>query len=293
VSGNRAAQLKSKLGTTLLISDGAMGTILSAGGHAGRALELLNIEQPDLVRAAHHAYVEAGSDLTLTNTFQGNSVTLARHGLADRLVELNAAAVTLAREAAGDAVFVGGDMGPTGQILEPYGEFPIDTAREAFAEQSRVLADAGVDCLVFETFSDLGEIRLAVEAAVETGLPVIASLSFDPSGRTAFGVTPGQAAEQLAAAGAAVVGTNCGTVTPIEMVGVIASFRAATDLPLIAQPNAGRPQQTATGVTWPETPDSFAEAAVRLREAGATIIGGCCGSTPEHVRAIVSRLKPS
>jgi 5-methyltetrahydrofolate--homocysteine methyltransferase len=289
---NRSDELKTRLTQTVLISDGAMGTVLSAGGHTpGRALELLNIEQPDLVRAAHRGYVEAGSDLILTNTFQGNAATLARHGIQNRVAELNAAAVALAREAAGDTVFVGGDVGPTGQILEPYGEYPVDSARVAFAEQARALADAGADCLVLETFSDLGEIRVAVEAAAETGLPVMASLSFDPSGHTVFGVTPEQAAEQLQAAGAAVVGTNCGTVTPREMVDVIARFRAASALPLIAQPNAGRPQQTASGVAWPETPDSFAESAVLLREAGATIIGGCCGTTPEHVRAIVARLK--
>jgi len=288
----RVEQLKRRLSEGLLIADGAMGTILSLGGHEpGKSLDLLNVENPDLVRAAHRDYVEAGSELILTNTFQGSRPSLGRHNLADRTTELNAAGAVLAREVAGAEIFVGGDIGPTGKILEPYGDYPTESARAAFAEQAQALAEAGVDCLVLETFSDLGEIRVAVEAAVKTGLPVFASMSFDPSGRTAFGVTVEQAAQELESAGAVVVGTNCGTITPDEMVGIIAAFRAATTLPLIAQPNAGRPQQTAAGVTWPETPDSFANAAVHLREAGATIIGGCCGSTPDHIRAIAARLR--
>ena len=205
----RVEQLKRRLSEGVLVADGAMGTILSAGGHEpGKSLDLLNVEDPDLVRAVHRGYVQAGSELILTNTFQGSRPSLERHNLANRAAELNAAGAALAREVAGADVFVGGDIGPTGKILEPYGDYPTESARAAFAEQAQVLAEAGVDCLVLETFSSLDEIRIAVEAAADLGLPVFASMAFDPSGRTAFGVTPQQAAEQLQAAGADVVGAN-------------------------------------------------------------------------------------
>lgn len=287
----RVEQLKRRLSEGVLVADGAMGTILSAGGHEpGKSLDLLNVEDPDLVRAAQRGYVQAGAELILTNTFQGSRPSLERHNLANRAAELNAAGAALAREVAGADVFVGGDIGPTGKILEPYGDYPTESARAAFAEQAQALAEAGVDCLVLETFSSLDEIRIAVEAAADLGLPVFASMAFDPSGRTAFGVTPQQAAEQLQAAGADVVGANCGTISPEEMIGIIAGFLDVTSLPLIAKPNAGRPQQTASGVIYPEEPESMAEAAGRLRQAGATIIGGCCGSTPDHIRAIAARL---
>jgi 5-methyltetrahydrofolate--homocysteine methyltransferase len=268
-----------------------MGTILSSAGHtSGGALELLNVEQPDVVRSAHRAYIDAGADLILTNTFQASRPALARHGLADRAGELIAAAASLARAEAGDRVFVGGDIGPAGKILEPYGDYPKPEASAAFSEQANILADAGVDLVVLETFSSLDEIEIATQAAAETGIPVAASMSFDPSGRTAFGVTPEQAAARLRSAGATIVGANCGTITPVEMVRVVAKFREATDLPVITQPNAGRPQQTAAGTVYPETPEEMAQAAARQREAGADIIGACCGSTPDHIRAIATRL---
>jgi 5-methyltetrahydrofolate--homocysteine methyltransferase len=271
-----------------------MGTTLSAADHTGgHSLELLNVEQPDLVRAAHRAFVEAGSELIQTNTFQGSRPALARYGLGDRAVEVNAAGAKLALELAGEAVFVAGSIGPTGKILEPYGDCPPEEARAAFAEQAAALADAGVDLFIVETFSALDEARLAVEAAAQTGLPIAASMAFDPSGRTAFGVTAAQAAQVLAATGAIVVGANCGTISAAEMVGLLGQFRDATELPLIAQPNAGKPQQTASGVVFPEDPDAMADAAERFRDLGAGIIGGCCGSSAAHIRAIARRLAPA
>lgn len=265
---------------------------MSAEGHgAGQPLELLNVEEPQRVRAAHRAYVDAGADLIETNTFQGSRAALERHGLADRTAELNRAGAGLAREVAGEAVIVAGSIGPTGRILEPYGDYPESDAREAFAEQAAALAEGGVDLFVVETFSAIEEIRLAVAAAAETGLPLVASMAFDPVGRTAFGVTPQQAAEQLAAAGAVAVGANCGTISPAEMVDIMAKFRDSTSLPLTAQPNAGRPRQTESGVEFPEEPGAMADAAERFRELGVAIIGGCCGSTPEHIAAIAARLR--
>ena len=276
----------------MLICDGAMGTTLSAAGHSsGRSLELMNVDEPDLVRAAHQAYVDAGADAIETNTFQGNRVALAAHGLGDRAAEINRAAAKLARSVAGDRVFVAGSIGPTGRILEPYGEFDPEAARAAFEEQAQALAEGGVDFLVVETFTAAEEVVLAIGAAAATGLPVAASMSFDPNGRTAFGVLPKRAADEMAAAGASVVGANCGTVTPLEMVTILEQFRAATDLPLIAQPNAGRPERTESGVRFPAGPEEVAEATPGFRRAGATIIGGCCGTTPEHIREIVARLR--
>jgi 5-methyltetrahydrofolate--homocysteine methyltransferase len=288
----RIQRFLNRLREGFLISDGAMGTTLSEGGHEpGRPLELLNVEQPDLVRAAHRAYLEAGADIITTNTFQGTRPVLERHGLGDRTRELNAAGAHLARDVAGDRVFVAGDIGPTGKILEPYGDYPEDAAREAFAEQAEALVEGGADLFIVETFVAIEEVRAAVTAAAATGLPVAACMAFDPSGRTAFGVTPGAAAQAMEAAGASIVGANCGAVSSAEMVDVIAEFRAATSLPLIAQPNAGRPQRTESGTAYPETPEMMADSAERFRGIGVAIIGACCGSTAKHIRAMAERLR--
>ena len=289
---DRTAKLNHQLQHGLLIGDGAMGTTLSAEGHLpGRSLELLNVEEPDRVRAAHRGFLDAGSDVLQTNTFQGSRPALDRHALADRTAELNAAGAALARQTAGERAFVAGSIGPTGRILEPYGDFEEAAARAAFEEQAQALARAGVDFFIVETMSAIEEALLAVAAAAATGLSVVASMAFDPNGRTAFGVSPEQAAQQLPDAGALVVGANCGTVSSAEIVDIAAKFREATSFPLIVQPNAGRPQRTDSGVLFPETPETMAEAAPRLRALGATLIGGCCGSTHEHIRAIAARLR--
>lgn len=288
----RSKLFRRKLQEGFLIGDGAMGTALSEGGQTpGRSLELLNVEDPDAVAAVHRSFVEAGSDAIQTNTFQGSRAALERHGLGDRAAELNRAGAALAREIAGDRIFVGGSMGPSSRLLEPYGDFPESDARQAFAEQARALAEGGVDFLIVETMIAIEESAIAVRGAAETGLPVVASMAFDPNGRTAFGVTPEQAAEQLVDAGASVVGANCGTVRPSEMVDIVAQFCDAASVPVIAQPNAGPPERGNTGVIHPETPEAVADAAGRFREVGARYIGGCCGTTAEHLRAIVARLR--
>jgi 5-methyltetrahydrofolate--homocysteine methyltransferase len=285
-------RLEHELQHGLLICDGAMGTTLSASGHSsGMSLELISVERPDIVRAAHAAYLDAGADILTTNTFQGSRPALDRHGLGDRTAELNRAGAALAKEVAGGKAFVAGNIGPTGRILEPYGDFEEDAARAAFEEQAQALAGGGVNLFIVETFTAVEEVVLAVRAASATGRPVAASMSFDPNGRTAFGVTPARAAEAMSGAGAAVVGANCGTVSPAEMVDILKAFRAATRLPLIAQPNAGKPERTASGVGFPASPDEVAASAPAFKEQGATIIGGCCGTTPEHIRAIVKRLR--
>jgi methionine synthase I (cobalamin-dependent) len=286
----RRQELLARLRHGPLIKDGAMGTTLSAAGHSGQSLELLNVEQEDRVKAVHAGYVAAGSEMVETNTFQGNRIALERHGLGARAQELNRAAAVLAREAVGEQIYVAGSIGPSGGILEPYGDLDAEVARAAFAEQAAALAEGGVDLLVLETFSALEEILLALEGALATGLPVVASMAFDPNGRTAFGVPPERAAKELEAGGAPIVGANCGTISPTEMVGIIVQFRQATSLPLMAQPNAGRPERVEGGVRFPEAPAAFAGAAPQLHQAGAALIGGCCGTTPEHIREVVARL---
>jgi homocysteine S-methyltransferase len=166
-----------------------------------------------------------------------------------------------------------------------------DRVQAAFSEQVLALVEGGVDFLVLETFFAVEEALCAVEAAVATRLPVVVGMAFDPGGHTSFGVSPEQAVESLSEAGATAVGANCGTISPEEMVEIIGRFREATCLPLFAQPNAGRPQQTASGVIYPEGPETLADAAARFRELGATLIGGCDGTTPEHIRAVVQRLR--
>lgn len=291
-SKDRQDKLRHALEHGFLVGDGGMGTRLQGEGvPSDLALELLNADRPHQIRAAHLAFLEAGSDVIQTNTFQGNSISLAKHGLADRAAELNKAGACLAVETAGERAYVAGSVGPTGRILEPYGDLAADTARAAFAEQTLALAEAGVDFLIFETFFALEELCCAIDAGLETGLPIVAGMAFDPGGYTSFGVSPEQAAERLGAAGAMVIGANCGTVSPAEMVDIIARFRQASALPLFAQPNAGCPQQTPSGVIYPEGPESLADAAARFHELGATLIGGCDGTTPEHLRAIVRRLR--
>ncbi len=287
----RISKLLAGLREGVVFKDGAMGTTLSASGHSGQALELLNVEDPDRVKAVHESYTAVGSQVVETNTFQANAIAMERHGLRERAAELARAGAELAREAVGDEVLVAGSMGPTGGILEPYGDLQPEAAREAFAEQAAALAEGGADLLVLETFSALEELLEGLAGAVETGLPVVASLAFDPGGHTTFGVTPESAAPRLADAGAAVIGANCGTVSPRDMVPIIEEFRKATDLPIMAQPNAGSPERVGDGIRFPEQPDTFGAAGPEFVAAGATLIGGCCGTTPDHIAELIRRVR--
>lgn len=287
----RIAGLLADLQEGIVFKDGAMGTTLSASGHTGQALELLNVDDPDRVKAVHASYVAVGSQVVETNTFQGNAIALERHGLRERATELNRAGAALAREAVGEEVLVAGSMGPTGALLEPYGETEPEAARDAFAEQAAALAEGGADLLVLETFSAIEELLEAVAGALPTGLPVVASMAFDPGGRTAFGVTPAGAAQRLADAGASIIGANCGTVSPRDLVPIIAEFKQATTLPIMAQPNAGTPERVGDGVRFPEDPATFGAAGPGLAAAGAALIGGCCGTTPEHIAELIRNVR--
>jgi methionine synthase I (cobalamin-dependent) len=271
-----------------LLADGATGTMLQAAGlPVGEAPDLWVLENPAAVRTLVAQYIDAGSNLVYTNTFGASRVHLRRGGREEELEAINRTAAQLAREAvAGRAVFLAGSIGPTGEMLEPYGEFSPDEARQSFAEQAALLAAAGVDALVCETFTDLSEALLAVEAARATNLPILASMTFDQSGRTMMGVTPEDAVAQLSEAGAVVVGANC-SVGPEVVEHVIRAMKAARpNVLLLAKPNAGLPQFVDGKALYATTPHAMAEFAMRMNEIGVAILGGCCGSTPEHIRAI-------
>ncbi len=275
----------------VFLADGATGTMLqSLGLEDGRLPESWVMEQPDRVRALHESYVKAGARLVLTCTLGGTRFRLAHEGLEDRTAEVNRRAAELARQAAGDGVFVAGDMGPTGQILAPLGRLTAADAADAYAEQAAALVEGGVDMLLVETLSDLAEARAAVEGARRvTDLPILVTFSFDTHGRTMMGVRPGQAASEMAPLVEG-LGANCGR-DPDEYPAILEAMAAeAPGAILWAKPNAGLPHLNGDEVVYDASPAFMAEVALRLRQAGAQIIGGCCGTTPEHIAAMSQSL---
>ncbi len=280
----------------VLVADGATGTMLQRMGlPAGQAPERWVIDQPEAIRSLYQAYINAGSDLFLTCTFGGSAYRLAAHGLADRVVEVNRRAAELARETAGDRCFFAGDIGPTGQLLAPLGTATPEEMAEAFSQQVQGLVEGGVDFLLIETMSDLGEAQAAIEGARRVSdLPIICSFSFDTHGRTMMGLRPAQAVHALAEKVQG-VGANCGK-DPAEYLGFMQAMRQAAldaqaDLILWAKPNAGLPRMVDGKAVYDATPEQMATVAVQLREAGAQIIGGCCGTTPVHIQTMVRALK--
>ena len=280
-----------------IVADGAMGTMLMANGlEFGDPPELWNLEHPEVIRRVQRAYLDAGSQVILTNTFGGNRLRLELHGRQDRVDQLNRTAAVLARvevDAADHPAIVAGDIGPTGQIMESIGgTLTPEIAREVFAEQARALAAGGADVMWVETMSDVAEAVAAIRGAKDAApdLPVIATMSFDTRGRTMMGVTPEQAATALLEAGAAAIGGNCGN-GPDELVPVLEKMRAAyPDAILVAKGNVGMPQLVGMAVQYETTPATMADFASKFRAAGANIVGACCGSTPPHLHAMAEAI---
>lgn len=284
--------LLERLAQRTLIADGAMGTMLQAAGRqGGECGELWNLTQPDKIRAIHTAYLEAGSDIVLTNTFGGTCSRLREYGEEGRVREINRAAARLARQAADPfGAIVLGDIGPSGEMMEPYGEVPEEEMIAAFSEQAEGLVEGGVDALIVETMTAANEMAAALDAAVQAadGIPVIASFSLQKTGgayRTMMGETVAQCTEIAIAHGAAIVGCNCGLGIG-EMIEVVREMRAATDRPIIAQPNAGLPELVAGAIIYRQTPAMMADKVPLLVEAGASIVGGCCGTNPDFIRLV-------
>jgi 5-methyltetrahydrofolate--homocysteine methyltransferase len=274
------------------VSDGAMGTMLQdAGLDDGGAPELWNVEHPQAVRAIFEQYVAAGSRLITTNTFGGSRPRLAMHGLEDRVIELNEAAARLARSVAdaNPGVYVIGDVGPSGDLMDPMGTLTHDGAAALFSEQMAALAAGGVDAILIETMSDLAEVEAAITAAKSAapGLPIIATMSFDTNLRTMMGVRPAQAVTAIAAMGADVVGANCGRgVDEMRIIaGEMAENRPAGIL-LIMQSNAGLPVLVDGEFVYTGTPAEMAAFALDMRAIGIDVVGACCGSSPAHMAAI-------
>ena len=279
-----------------ILTEGAMGTMLFASGLTqGYSPEFWNVEQPEKVAAIHQAYLDAGAQILLTNTFGGTRFRLALHKAQERVEELNIAAVKLLQKVAQTAsrpVLVAGNIGPTGQVLLPYGEMSYDEAREAFAEQAAALIGGGVDLIWIETMADLEEVRAAIEGIrqISQDIPIMATMTFDTRGRTMMGVTPEKAVTTMVSFGASAVGGNCGN-GPAEILGVIEKMH--TTLPeaiLIAKSNAGVPTLVGGRPVYGASPADMADYAVQVYNAGARIIGACCGSTPDHIKAISQAL---
>ena len=294
--------LKERLKKKVFILDGAMGTQLFARGiEVGKCNDYLNIESPDVVFDIQKSYIEAGSDAVLTNTLGANKIALAKHGLGDKAKEINTAAAQIARKAAGNEKYVLGDIGPGGEFLEPLGTLKPQRLREAFVEQAQVLVESGVDGIIIETFSAVDEIKVAVEAvkSVCGDLPVFASMSFDEAGddfRTMMGVDVQTAVSALASAGVDAAGFNCGSVSLDGYVRLADRFVKAIkalgeDVLIFAEPNAGKPELIDNKAVYKVTPAEFADAVEKIHSAGINIIGGCCGTGPEHIKALAKELK--
>lgn len=277
----------------VLLGDGAMGTQLQqAGLESGSCGEAWNLDHPDRVLAIQRAYAEAGSDCIITNTFGASRIMLERHGQAGRVSAINEAGARIARHAFdGRAGFVLGDIGPFGGLMDPYGEIAVSRVEQAFREQARALVAGGVDAIIIETQTALEELEIAIAAAREAGAPVvIGSLAYDKMAdedevRTMMGVSPESAAEFMTGRGVDILALNCGTGVDVAMAtDVVRRYRTVSGLPIMAQPNAGQPVLENFKVVYHETPEQMARDLPGLVRAGAAIVGGCCGSTPAHIR---------
>jgi 5-methyltetrahydrofolate--homocysteine methyltransferase len=278
-----------------LLSDGAMGTMLQEAGLTdGGAPELWNVKQPEVVRAIYQGYIDAGSHIISTNTFGGTSARLKLHNLQDRVHELNVAGVRLAREVADPAgVLVAASVGPSGELIEPLGPLTLEEATEIFAEQAAALADGGADFILIETMSDLREVEAAVKGAQKaTDLPIVVTMTFDTNFHTMMGVSPAQAVQTLSQWGVFLIGANCGN-GPAEIEAIMTEMaqNRPQGIYLMAQSNAGMPQYNKGVISYDGTPDVMANYAITMRNLGINVIGGCCGTTPTHLKAMAAALE--
>jgi methionine synthase / methylenetetrahydrofolate reductase(NADPH) len=293
-------QLAEILASRPLLADGAMGTVLYARGiFINRCYDELNLSDPGLILSVHEEYLQAGAEILETNTFGANRIRLSRYGLAGKTVEINAAGAKLARKAVanlkekqGGEAWVAGSIGPLGVRLEPLGKTGLDEARAAFAEQMQILVDGGVDLLIVETMPALNEARQALEAArqVAPNLPIVVMMTVDDESTCLDGASPQQAAALLTEWGASAVGVNCST-GPTTVLTAIEAMRPATRLPLVAMPNAGVPRAVDGRNIYLCSPEYMASFARKAVTAGVRIVGGCCGTTPNHIRAMRSAIR--
>src|SRR6478752_6028794 len=289
-----SAKFLARIKQSPVLCDGAMGTLLYAKGvFINRSYDELNLSQPELIRGIHHDYLQAGAEIIETNTFGANSFRLARHSVADKVRDINRAGVRLAREAAKSFdVWVAGSVGPLGTRIEPLGKTSYQEARDAFREQIQALVESGVDLLILETFGYLEEIHQALLAArdVHPSIPLVAQVTIDEDGNCLDGSDPQTFSPKLGEWGADVIGCNC-SVGPVAMLDAMERVRALTSLPLAAQPNAGIPRSVEGRNIYLCSPEYMASYARKFVTAGVRLVGGCCGTTPDHTKVMKQALR--
>lgn len=295
--------LTERLRQGLFFLDGAMGTQLMASGiKSSRCNDYLNIESPQTVIDIHKAYLRSGSDAIITNTFSANSMVLGKHGLDDKVEQINLTGARIARQAVDEIDsdrYVLGDIGSCGQFLPPVGKADPEEVKEAFRAQAQALVEGGVDGFIIETMMALNEMTIAVRAVQTVSeLPLFASFAFNPASdgfRTLMGIAPETVISKLISLGVDAVGFNCGSLTMgqyVKLAEICADLLKDNEVLLLAEPNAGKPELTETGAVYKLAPGDFADAAKKMHAAGAKILGGCCGTSTEHIKVMVDRLKP-
>ena len=286
---NLSRALKNK---DVILLDGAIGTELGKHGLMGRVRP--NLDNPEVVLEIQRQYVLCGCDALTTNTLTMNRIYIESHNVGVSAADVNRAGVEIARKAVGTGQYVLGNIGSTGQLLEPYGTYKESQFYETFKEQAGILAESGVDGFIIETMFDLREAMCALRACKDNfPLPVLVSISFSSEtkgGRTMMGDSAQQCAKSLTDAGADVIGANCGEIDPAQMAVIVSVLKSATSLPVLAQPNAGKPKLVGNETVFEMAPDDFAKGIAECLSAGAQIVGGCCGTTPEHIRAVAGLL---
>ena len=299
--------LKEKLSSGLLFLDGAMGTQLMARGieaggfdklTASICNEMLNIESPEIILDIHRSYFDAGSEAVYTNTFGANGITLGRHGLADKVEQINTAAVKIAKQAAGDDRYVIGDIGPSGEFLKPLGTLEPEKLKSIYAKQAKALCDAGVDGFIVETFMAVDEAKVAAEAIKSVcSLPVFVTLAFDAAGadfKTMMGVSVETVVKEFSSLGVDALGFNCGTLKMeqyFQLTEKFAKLLAGKHIALIAKPNGGKPELVDGQAVYKLSDEDFGDWLDKIHKAGAALVGGCCGTTPGHIKAMTGKIK--